>query len=122
MVDLRQSYTTESSLGQASPASSSSNKCMQLRPEETRHSYRICQVDGDTDILQDLLLDRVGALELQDSVVGEDMLDSHNVVLRLLLSQLYRLTALEQAPIAGKLRHLMPHRSEHCRLANYGML
>ena len=50
----------------------------------------------------------VGALELQDSVVGEDMLDGHNVVLRLLLSQLDRLAALEELPIAGKLWYLPP--------------
>ena len=74
-----------------------------------QHPYRVCQVDGDADVLQHLLLDCVGALELQDSVVGEDMLDGHNVVLSLLLSQLHRLTALEEAPIAGKLRHLIPH-------------
>ena len=59
---------------------------VRLSSEQVRYPHRICQVDGDTDILQDLLLDGVGALELQDSVVGEDVLDGQNVVLSLLLS------------------------------------
>ena len=71
-------------------------------------SHRICQVYGDADILQHLLLHSVGALELQDCVVWEDMLDGHNVVLSLLLSQLDRLTALEELSITGKLCHLPP--------------
>lgn len=79
-----------------------------------RRAYRVCQVNGDTDILQHLLLDGVGALELQHSVGGEDMLDGHDGVLCLLLSQLYWLTAPKEAPIAGKLRHLTPNTHPSC--------
>ena len=84
---------------------------------QLRRAYRVCQVNGDTDILQHLLLHCVGALELEHGVGGEDVLDGHNVVLRLLFSQLNRLTALEEPPIAGKLRHLTSHTHNSSRFA-----
>ena len=69
-------------------------------------TYRFAQIHCNADFLQDLLLYSVGALELEHSVLREDMLDDHNVVFSLLLSQLHRGAALEQLPILGKLRHL----------------
>ena len=77
----------------------------QYKPHLGR-SYRFAEVYTNADIFQHLLLYSVGALELQHCVLREDMLDNHNVVLSLLLSQLHRGAALEHLPILGKLWHL----------------
>lgn len=71
-----------------------------------QQAHRFTEVDTNADILQHLLLYSVGALELEHSVLRKDMLDDHNVILCLLLSELHRCAALEQLPILGELRYL----------------
>ena len=71
-----------------------------------QQAHRFTEVDTNADILQHLLLYSVGALELEHSVLREDMLDNHNVVLCLLLRELHRCAALEKLPILGELWYL----------------
>lgn len=83
--------------------------------------HRFVEVHANADILQDLLLNSVGTLELKDSVLREDMLDNHNVVFSLLLSELNRGAALEQLSILGKLWHLQ-HSSWHSLSFDSGLI
>ena len=71
--------------------------------EGGRQTDRFSQVDDDIDVLQDLLLHGVGAVELEDDMGVKDVLDAEDAVLCLLLCQLLRCARLEQLPIHGKL-------------------
>lgn len=61
-----------------------------------RGAYRLGQVYQHNNILQNLLRHSVGAVELQQDVVREDVLDAKNAVLCLLLCQVHRAAALEE--------------------------
>lgn len=83
-------------------------------------THRLCQVAQDADILQDLLRDGVGAVELQHHVAGEHMLDHEHIVLGVLLCQPHWLTALEHLAKLGQLTaagagiHAQPEQQHSC--------
>ena len=66
---------------------------------------RVGQVEHDANLLDDLLGDRVGDVELEHVVGREDVVHAEHVVLRLLLGELHGGTRLEHGPESGNLRH-----------------
>ena len=56
------------------------------------------------DVFEELVVEGVGAVELEYDVAGEDVLDALDDVLRLRLCQLHRLARLEERPALGDLR------------------
>ena len=64
-------------------------------PSSPCPAYRFCQVGCDRDLLQHLLRDGVGAVELQHDVGVEDVLHGEDAVLGVFLGQPHRLAGLE---------------------------
>ena len=72
--------------------------------EQGGGAHCFCQVHHHVDVLQDLLRDGVGAVELQQQVRREHVCDDRDVVLCLLFCQQQGIPALEQRAQIGKLR------------------
>ncbi len=77
--------------------------CQNLWEGYMRTAHRFSKVDNNVDVLQHLLWDGVGAVELEDNMGVEDVLDAKDAVLCLLLRQLLCRAGLEQLPVHCKL-------------------